>query len=172
MLEEDRKLAKSFFFWVVQGLRRQYHNLETVFVAHTDEAWQFTEEQFFQVTASGGTVASTAFNKVREIGAEQYPPDRWNVYVFYASDGDNVSSDRDASRAALEALGADSSYVGYTEICRGGQRGSTEMTSLFEELKSSNLPVGHSVVGDQGDIWNAVRAFFTANAEEGAAASK
>jgi uncharacterized protein len=172
MLEEDRKLAKSFFFWVVQGLRRQYHNLETVFVAHTDEAWQFTEEQFFQVSASGGTVASTAFNKVREIGAEHYPPDRWNVYVFYASDGDNVSSDRDASRAALEALSADASYVGYTEICRGGQRGSTEMTSLFEELKTTGLPVGHSVVGDQGDIWTAVRAFFTANSAPSEAASK
>ena len=37
------KLAKTFFFWVVQGLRRQYRSLETVFVAHTTEAWEFNE---------------------------------------------------------------------------------------------------------------------------------
>src|SRR5690606_11553004 len=50
---DRRKQAKSFFFWVVQGLRRQYGNtLEIIFIAHTDQAWEFTEEQFFQVTAT------------------------------------------------------------------------------------------------------------------------
>jgi uncharacterized sporulation protein YeaH/YhbH (DUF444 family) len=61
MTEHDRKLAKTFFFWVVQGLRRQYTHLEAVFVAHTVEAWEFAEAEFFQVSGSGGTVASTAF---------------------------------------------------------------------------------------------------------------
>src|SRR5580692_7594212 len=32
MSDRDRKLAKTFFFWVVQGLRREYRSLETVFV--------------------------------------------------------------------------------------------------------------------------------------------
>jgi uncharacterized sporulation protein YeaH/YhbH (DUF444 family) len=30
MSDRDRKLAKTFFFWVVQGLRREYRSLETV----------------------------------------------------------------------------------------------------------------------------------------------
>ncbi len=50
MSDRDRKLAKTFFFWVVQGLRREYRSLETVFVAHTTEAWEFNEPEFFQVT--------------------------------------------------------------------------------------------------------------------------
>ena len=29
MSDRDRKLAKTFFFWVVQGLRREYRSLET-----------------------------------------------------------------------------------------------------------------------------------------------
>ena len=49
MSDRDRKLAKTFFFWVVQGLRREYRSLETVFVAHTTEAWEFNEAEFFQV---------------------------------------------------------------------------------------------------------------------------
>ena len=43
MSDRDRQLAKSFFFWAVQGLRRQYRHLDTVFVAHTTEAWEFEE---------------------------------------------------------------------------------------------------------------------------------
>ena len=52
-----------FFFWVVQGLRREYRSLETVFVAHTTEAWEFTEPEFFQVSGTGGTVASTGLQQ-------------------------------------------------------------------------------------------------------------
>ena len=74
MSDRDRKLAKTFFFWVVQGLRREYRSLETVFVAHTTEAWEFNEADFFQVTGSGGTVASTGLNKVREIIDARFNP--------------------------------------------------------------------------------------------------
>jgi len=40
MTERDRQLAKTFFFWAVAGLRREYRYLETVFVAHTTDAWE------------------------------------------------------------------------------------------------------------------------------------
>ncbi len=96
MSDRDRKLAKSFFFWVVQGLRREYRSMETVFVAHTTEAWEFTEPEFFQVSGTGGTVASTGFAKVREIIDERYNPARCNLYLFYASDGDNSMGDNTA----------------------------------------------------------------------------
>ena len=45
----------------------------------------------------GGTVASTAFNKVASIIDERYSPARYNIYVFYSSDGDNFREDRDAA---------------------------------------------------------------------------
>ncbi len=64
MSVRDRQLAKTFFFWVVQGLRRQYKYLEPVFVAHTVDAWEFQEQEFFQVAGTGGTVASSAFEKL------------------------------------------------------------------------------------------------------------
>jgi len=165
MSDEDRRLAKAFFFWVMQGLRRQYRHLDTVFVAHTDEAWQFNEEQFFQASGSGGTVASTAFSKVQQLTAEQYPPERWNSYVFYASDGDNVASDRDPARAALSSLGRTANYVGYTEIWRGASvREPSEMTRLFEELRTDCPTSGAHALRSQSDIWEAVRAFFSSDA--------
>jgi len=107
MSDRDRKLAKTFFFWVVQGLRREYRSMETLFVAHTTEAWEFNEPDFFQVSGTGGTVASSGLAKVREIIDARYNPGRCNIYLFYASDGDNSVSDAADARGGLTAIAAD-----------------------------------------------------------------
>jgi hypothetical protein len=169
MTDEDRKLAKAFFFWVLQGLRRQYRHLDVVFVAHTDEAWQFTEEQFFQVTGTGGTVSSTAYCKVLELIAAHYAPERWNNYVFYASDGDNSVQDRDAAAAALGELAGCTNYLGYTEIARTpGARPPSEITQLYAALAAAGKAAGHFRLAEHADVFDAVRAFFTAGGAAGA----
>ncbi len=122
MTERDRRLAKTFFFWVVQGLRRQYTHIEPVFVAHTIEAWEFAEQEFFQVSGSGGTVASSAFKKISEIAAQRYDPGRFNIYVFYASDGANFRHDRESAQAALAELGEIVNYIGYVETASAAQQ--------------------------------------------------
>ena len=98
MGERERVLAKSFFFWALQGIRRQYPQLETVFIAHTVEAWEFSEEEFFQVSGQGGTVASSCFSTTLEIIEQRYDPSQYNVYFFYASDGENFPDDRHHQR--------------------------------------------------------------------------
>jgi uncharacterized sporulation protein YeaH/YhbH (DUF444 family) len=161
MSDRDRKLAKSFFFWVVQGLRREYRSLETVFVAHTTEAWEFSEPEFFQVSGTGGTVASTGLNKVREIIEERYSPARSNIYLFYASDGDNSASDAEEARESLKAVAEAACYTGYVEVSSGLARQlATETGRLFSELAASGLAAGSYALADHDDIWNAVRHFF------------
>jgi uncharacterized sporulation protein YeaH/YhbH (DUF444 family) len=123
MTERDRRLAKTFFFWVVQGLRRQYTHIEPVFVAHTVEAWEFAEAEFFQVSGSGGTVASAAFRKVLDVIDERYDPARFNIYTFYASDGANFRHDRDNAQETLNKLGALVNYIGYVETASSAQQG-------------------------------------------------
>ena len=163
MSDRDRQLAKSFFFWAVQGLRRQYRHLDTVFVAHTTEAWEFDEAEFFQVTGSGGTVASTGFGKVREIVEARFSPSRYNIYLFYASDGDNAVSDQAESRDLLAGIAQDSAYSGYVEVSSGLSRQlATETGRLFAEIAGAGLPAGSYALNDDDDIWGAVRHFFTA----------
>jgi uncharacterized protein len=163
MSDRDRKLAKTFFFWVVQGLRREYRSLETVFVAHTTEAWEFTESEFFQVSGTGGTVTSTGLSKVREIIDERYNPNRCNMYLFYASDGDNSVSDATDAREQLTTLCADACYTGYVEVSSGLSRQlATETGRLFAELASSGCAAGSYALNDFEDVWGAVRHFFTA----------
>lgn len=167
MSDRDRQLAKTFFFWAVQGLRRQYRHLETVFVAHTTEAWEFSEEEFFQVTGSGGTVASSGFGKIGEIVEGRFSPSRYNVYLFYASDGDNYAADRPAAEESLKALGEVSNYCGYLEVSSGSQRQlATETGHLFRDLAASGRPAGSFAVNAVEDIWLAVKHFFQHQAAE------
>ena len=166
MTEDDRKLAKTFFFWVVQGLRRQYTHLEAVFVAHTVDAWEFPEQEFFQVSGSGGTVASTAFRKVLDIAAQRYEPSRFNTYVFYASDGANFHNDRDAAQAALTELGAVANYVGYVETASVAQQAlQSETALLFERLEAETGAAGRHALSGPESVWDAIRAFFTRRPE-------
>jgi uncharacterized sporulation protein YeaH/YhbH (DUF444 family) len=161
MTDDDRKLAKSFFFWAVQGLRRQYRHLDTVFVAHTTEAWEFDEAQFFEVRGSGGTVASTGFAKVREIVAERFDPSRYNVYLFYASDGDNATSDRPDAERGLAEIAAYSNYLGYLEVTASTSRAlATETGELFQRLARAGRPTASFAVRKLEEIWDAVRHFF------------
>lgn len=167
---ERRKLAKSFFFWAVQGLRRQYGSaLELIFIAHTNEAWEFTEEQFFQATATGGTTASSAFQLALDIFDKRYPTRRYNHYLFYASDGENFADDRALADGLLCKLGDIVNFMGFVETPQNPhETGLSETGRLFRSLESRNYPVGTYTVHERGDVWNAVRRFFQRQASVGA----
>ena len=161
MSVRDRQLAKTFFFWVVQGLRRQYMYLEPVFVAHTVDAWEFQEQEFFEVAGTGGTMASSAFEKVLELVDDRFDPGRYNIYLFYASDGENASQDRDDAAAALHRLGTVASFMGYVEISSAHRGRETETAGLFRDLASGDAVVGTYTLTAPERVWDAIRAFFT-----------
>ena len=148
MRDRDRQLAKTFFFWVVQGLRRQYSRLELVFVAHTVKAWEFPEAEFFQVRGSGGTVASSAFALVSEIIAERYDPARYNLYFFYGSDGENFKDDHEAASAGLAGILHDLFRRYFPDICRAkvGGREESWQAEISEQRPDERI-AWHSTTG-------------------------
>lgn len=162
MTEAERKLAKSFFFFALQGLRRAYEKVETRFIAHTTKAWEFSEADFFQVSGVGGTIASSAFRLALALLQEHYDNGRYNSYLFYASDGENFTEDRSAASLALTELSQQLNYLGYAETLPGMARSlETEMRRLCNELERRGLPVGSSTLCAADDIWRAIRRFFT-----------
>jgi hypothetical protein len=162
MDEAQRRLAKQFFFFALQGIRRQYSKVDTVFLAHAAQAWEFEESQFFQASSSGGTVSSCAFQLALEVMKTRYDPSRFNLYFFYASDGENAAEDREPAAAALRQLAAQTNYSGYVET--GGvatfRPRETQVAEVFHELKAAGLPVGMSQLSSQDDVWRAIREFF------------
>jgi uncharacterized protein len=168
MDEAQRRLAKQFFFFALQGIRRQYAKVETVFLAHAAQAWEFDESQFFQASSSGGTVSSSVARLALDVMASRYDPSRYNVYFFYASDGENAAEDREEASGMLAEIAALANYAGYVET--GGvatfRPRDTQLAEIFSELKSRELPVGVSHLNAQEDVWRAIRAFFTEQARD------
>jgi uncharacterized sporulation protein YeaH/YhbH (DUF444 family) len=166
MDEAQRRLAKTFFFFALQGIRRQYSKVETLFLAHAAQAWEFEESQFFQASSSGGTVTSSVARLALETLQQRFDPSRYNAYFFYASDGENAAEDRDEARSALGELARLVNYAGYVET--GGvatfRPRETQLAEIFAELKSRGDPVGVGHLGSQEDVWRAIREFFTEQA--------
>src|SRR5919106_350827 len=159
MDEAQRRLAKQFFFFALQGIRRQYTKVETVFLAHAAQAWEFDESQFFQASSSGGTVTSSVARLALDVMGTRYDPGRYNTYFFYASDGENAAEDRDEARTTLGEISAQVNYAGYVET--GGvatfRPRETQLAEIFAEFKAAGRPVGTSHLGSQDDVWSSIR---------------
>jgi uncharacterized sporulation protein YeaH/YhbH (DUF444 family) len=174
MTQLERKLAKSFFFFALQGIRRKYAKVGTRFIAHTTRAWEFSEAEFFQVSGSGGTIASSALRLTLDLVRSEVDPAHENIYMFYASDGENFTEDRAAASQALTELAGNLNYIGYVETLPGMPRSlDTEMRRLCSDLERRGLPVGSSILAGTDDVWRALRKFFIqeAGAEGGAGAA-
>ena len=162
MTAVERKLAKTFFFFALSGLRRQYHRVDVRFVAHTTEAWEFPEREFFEVSGSGGTMASCAFKLVQDLLDKHYEASQYNAYLFYASDGENATDDRHAAAQSLRTLCERLNYMGYVETRPGTARfAQTDMRSIVGELTGTGARGSCQVVSEVKDIWQAIRQFFS-----------
>jgi uncharacterized protein len=107
-------------------------------------------------------VSSSAFKLALDVTKTRYDPGRYNVYFFYASDGENAAEDRAGASASLGALARQVNYAGYVET--GGiatfRPRETQLAELFAEMRAGGLPVGTSRLGSQEDVWRAIREFF------------
>lgn len=162
MTPAERQLAKTFFFLALHGLRRRYRNIDTRFIAHAARAWEFGEGDFFEVSGTGGTMASTGFQLALALLRQRYPPSTWNSYLFYASDGDNFAEDRLAANAALGALAGQLNFLAYVETLPGMPRlHDTEMGRLWKEGERQGWPMASALLSDGDDVFSAIRLFLT-----------
>lgn len=117
MQEREKDLGKRFFLLLHLFLSRCYEHTELVFVRHTHHAQEVDEDAFFHARETGGTIVSTALDKMREIIADRYSPQDWNIYGAQVSDGENFGNDsRRCKELLLEDLLPVCQYYAYMEI--------------------------------------------------------
>ncbi len=117
MGRREKDLAKRFFVMLHLFLKRRYEKIELVFIRHTHEAQEVDEETFFYSRETGGTVVSSALDKMREIVQDRFPTSDWNIYAAQASDGDNFPNDSETCVELLDrALMPFVQYYAYVEI--------------------------------------------------------
>ncbi|HEX2594499.1 MAG TPA: YeaH/YhbH family protein [Rhizomicrobium sp.] len=93
MGEREKDLAKRFYMLLHLFLKRRYKKVDVVFIRHTHDAQEVDEQEFFYSRQSGGTIVSTAIDKMLEIQRERYATADWNIYAAQASDGYTQSGD-------------------------------------------------------------------------------
>jgi uncharacterized protein len=172
MGEREKDLAKRFFILLHLFLKRRYDRIEIVFIRHAHEAQEVNEETFFYSTQSGGTVVSTALEKMHRIIAERYPNSEWNIYAAQASDGDNFVTDSQRCIALLEEeIMRLCQYYAYIEIIDERERhifGTTENGTLLWQAYSSvkeNWPNFQMTrIAKAADIYPVFRQLFTRQA--------
>jgi hypothetical protein len=168
-MDESRKdLAKRFFILLHLFLKRHYDRIEIVFIRHHTSAKVVDEEEFFHSTESGGTRVSSALEVTIAEIKENYPLDRWNIYVAQASDGDNIESDSPRCRDLLrDELLPMVQYMAYVEITTGEPQ---NLWVHYEQARAArpNLALGR--IRDRGDIFPVLRELFAKKDKERTAA--
>ena len=87
----------------------------------------------------------------------------WNIYPFYASDGDNWSEDNEKAIKAVNELSEVSNLFGYIELLP-----STYSTTMYyrfsKEIKQKKF--ASVVVKEKKDLWNAIKFMLSKELED------
>lgn len=139
-------VVRNQAFWIDVYLSGEYPTLEEVYIAHDATAWRTDRDDFYKISAAGGTKMSSALDLADKVINDEYPPSDWNIYVFHFSDGDNLSAEDTAYCVEkIRSIHPKINEYGYTEVGEGGFSwyGATVKGSFVDDpkivaVKSSN----------------------------------
>ncbi len=164
MGEYEKNIAKKFFLLLYLFLHKVYKTVEVIFVAHTQEAWEVSEHEFFYGTETGGTVVSEGLRYVKDIIDNRINLETTNVYVSQASDGDNWPGDEVSD--LMESILNQVQYFAYIQTEQIERReykaavGSTDLMTVYEDISKryQNLQCKH--VDTEADVYPVLRQLF------------
>jgi uncharacterized sporulation protein YeaH/YhbH (DUF444 family) len=163
MTESMKDLAKRFFMLLHVFLMRRYKTVDIVFIRHTSVAEEVDEETFFYSRETGGTVVSSALEKMLQIARSRYPLDTWNIYAAQASDGDNYGAD---SGRCVELLGGHilplCQYFAYIEVgeATGGLMRDSDLWRSYAEVAPRHPHFAMKRVADATQIFPVFHELF------------
>lgn len=156
-------LARSLFFVLSKFIRRKYNNIAFEFISHTTVAKVVNEFEFFHKAESGGTYISSGINTALRLIKEKYPPEMWNIYPVYASDGDNWSEDNERAMESVKEICEISNMFGYAELLP-----STYSTTMYYKF---NKEISHKnfasvIIKEKKDLWDALKIMLSKELKE------
>lgn len=164
MTQNIKDIAKRFFILLYLFLKRNYKQIEVVFIRHHTHAKEVDEQEFFYSRETGGTIVSSALNLSAEIIKDRYAATDWNVYVAQASDGDNWDGDSNTCGKILDKdILPLVQYFSYVEITTGPHQ---NLWLEYENLQQtwSECFAMHPI-RDASDIYPVFRKLFEQKTE-------
>lgn len=163
MGQNEKDIAKRFFFLLHMFLRRKYDKVDIVFIKHHSEAVECSEWEFFYGKTTGGTVVSTSLELMNKIIQERYPLNEWNIYGAQASDGDNISDDNENCLRLMKELLIKIQYYAYVEIKLNQNAdfftGSSDLWKTYSSISDKKLNM--KKVYKIQDIWTVFKELFS-----------
>lgn len=168
MGEFEKNIAKRFYMLLYYFLSRHYKKIDLVFIRHTTDAQEVSEEVFFYDRESGGTIVSTALEEMMKVIKDRYPTDQWNIYAAQASDGDNWGSDNLKCKAILEKeILPICQYFAYIQVAHeymdefdvpDDDDDEMSLWGTYKTIDASNFAM--RPVAKIGSIWTVFRELF------------
>jgi uncharacterized sporulation protein YeaH/YhbH (DUF444 family) len=101
-------IVSDMAWWIDCWIRQFYKKVDRCYFVHDTRAEEKNEEEFYSYRYGGGTMCSSAFAAIAEQLKNRYPPEAYNIYVFYFSDGENQWGDNERMLKIIkEELGPD-----------------------------------------------------------------
>ena len=160
MTRHKKFIARSFFFLLYHFIRNKYENTEIVFISHSIDAKEVTEDDFFKKGSAGGTLMSSGLEKCLEIANKRYHTNSWNIYTFHCSDGDNWIEDNERAISLSATLKEICQMYCYIQIGSESDSFWTEggMAAAYLPLVDSKFKIIKMV--DKSSIWKEFKKLF------------
>jgi uncharacterized protein len=88
-------IVSDMAWWIDKWIRRFHDKVERCYVWHDTVAQEVDEEKFYNYRYGGGTTCSSALKYIAKQFENRFPPNAWNIYVFYFGDGENWNDDNE-----------------------------------------------------------------------------
>lgn len=86
-------IVSDMCWWLNSWVRQFYKQTEHVYIWHDTEAKEVSEKEFYDLRYGGGTKCSSSLKLITKMLENRFPPTKWNIYVFYFGDGENLTND-------------------------------------------------------------------------------
>jgi uncharacterized protein len=145
MSDEHCEIVSDMAFWIDKWIRRHYENIQVCYYVHDAVAKEVDEETFYRYRRGGGTKCSTCLKEMAKEHENRFPPDKWNIYCFYFTDGDNLNwNGLDDNIAFIESLKEDfkpevCNLFGITQVMPTEYKGSVKEAVDAELSNMSNV---------------------------------
>jgi uncharacterized sporulation protein YeaH/YhbH (DUF444 family) len=109
-------IVSDMAWWLDLWIRKDYKKTDRVYIWHDVEAKELSESDFYSLRYGGGTVCSSSLKLIKDIIKIRYPKEKYNIYIFYFGDGDNLYNDNKVFCDLIKNEFNDINLFGLTQI--------------------------------------------------------
>jgi uncharacterized sporulation protein YeaH/YhbH (DUF444 family) len=119
-------IVSDMSWWIDVWIRKFYKRVERCYIWHDTEAFEVDENKFYRYRYGGGTTCSSALKLIDKQLENRFPPEKWNIYVIYFSDGENWGDDNRTFCKTIEEQFPNDivNFIGITQILSWSYQGS------------------------------------------------